>query len=126
MVFIPSLIILHLRRPGGVTHSAACGQIRPDTLAPMRRGVVIVLVAAVLETGAASQQAGVDRAQLMRDVSTLSDPSFEGRAGGSPGGMRARRWLVEQFGVARIPPLAETGYEQPFTADGRAAANIVG
>ncbi len=68
----------------------------------------------------------VDRAQLMRDVSTLGDPSFEGRAAGSPGGIRARRWLVEQFRAARIPPLAASGYEQPFTADGRSAANILG
>ena len=68
----------------------------------------------------------VDRAQLMRDVSTLSGPSFEGRAAGSPGGIRARRWLVEQFGVAGIRALAASGYEQPFTADGRAAANVVG
>ena len=92
----------------------------------MRRGVVIVLVAAVLETGAASQEARVDRAQLMRDVSTLSHLSFEGRAAGSPGGMRARQWLIEQFGAVGIPPLAASGYEQRFTADGRAAANIVG
>ncbi len=92
----------------------------------MRRGTVIVLVAAVLATDAASQQAGVDRAQLMRDVSTLSHTSFEGRAAGSPGGVLARRWLAEQFGVAGIPPLAASGYEQPFIADGRPTANIVG
>jgi Zn-dependent M28 family amino/carboxypeptidase len=92
----------------------------------MRRGAVIVLAAAVLATGAASQQAGVDRAQLMRDVSTLSHTSFEGRATGSPGGIRARRWLVERFGEAGIPALAASGYEQRFTAGGRPAANIVG
>lgn len=68
----------------------------------------------------------VDRAQLIRDVSTLSGTSFEGRAAGSPGGIRARRWLVEQFGAAGIHALAASGYEQPFTADGRAAANVVG
>lgn len=75
---------------------------------------------------AAADTSPVDRAQLMRDVSTFSRASFEGRATGTPGGARARRWLVEQFGKAGIPPLAAAGYEQPFTADGRPAANIVG
>jgi Zn-dependent M28 family amino/carboxypeptidase len=69
----------------------------------------------------------VDRAQLMRDVTTLSAPALEGRAAGSPGGVRARRWLVEQFrGIPRLAPLHPGGFEQPFAADGRPVANIVG
>ena len=68
----------------------------------------------------------VDRAQLMRDVSTLSSTAFDGRATGAPGGVRARRWLVEQFGASGIRPLGAAGYEHRFTVEGRAAANIVG
>jgi len=88
--------------------------------------LAVVLVTAVLQAEARPQSAPVDRAQLMRDVSTLGQTAFEGRAAGSPGGMRARRWLVEQFKAAGTAPLAPSGYEHPFTVDGRTAANIVG
>lgn len=85
---------------------------------------VIALVLALPQTGAVRH---VDRAQLMRDVTALSAADFEGRAAGSPGGVRARRWLVEQFrGIRGLTPLPSPGFEQPFTVDGRAAANIVG
>ena len=75
---------------------------------------------------ATGAQGPVDRAHLMRDVSTLSSAPFDGRAPGSPGSLRARRWLVEQFGASGIRPLGASGYEQRFTVDGHAAANIVG
>ena len=67
----------------------------------------------------------VDRAQLMRDVTALSAPEFEGRGAGSPGGLRARRWLVERFAAIGLSPL-HAGFEHRFTFDGREAANVIG
>ena len=92
----------------------------------VRRCVLVVLVAAVLQIEARLQAPRLDRARLLRDVQVLAGAEFEGRATGSPGGIRARRWLVEQFGVAGLEPLTASGYEQPFPVGARAAANVVG
>jgi len=61
----------------------------------------------------------VDRAQLMRDVAVLAAPAFEGRATGTPGGVRARQWLVEQFTAIGLAPARDGAYTQPFTATTR-------
>jgi Zn-dependent M28 family amino/carboxypeptidase len=92
----------------------------------VRHCALVVLVAAVLQADARVQRAPLDRSRLLRDVRVLADGEFEGRATGSPGGLRARRWLVEQFRVAGIKPPAGSGYEQPFDVDGRTAANVIG
>lgn len=70
----------------------------------------------------------VDRAQLMRDVATLSAPAMEGRAAGTPGGARARLWIGEQFRGAGLTPAGTAGYLQPFTfgPSHTRAANVVG
>jgi Zn-dependent M28 family amino/carboxypeptidase len=72
----------------------------------------------------------VDRAQLMQDVATLSAASFEGRATGSPGGLKARQWVRERFMATGLAEAGTSGYLQPFsTSSGnrkRSAANIVG
>jgi Zn-dependent M28 family amino/carboxypeptidase len=72
----------------------------------------------------------VDRGQLMQDVRTLSAPSFEGRAAGSPGGVRAREWIVGRFKENGVRPGTAGGYLQPFTfTAGRnrvMAANVIG
>lgn len=90
--------------------------------------------------GAASRH--VDRGQLMRDVETLAAPAFEGRRTGTPGALKARQWLVDQFRVIGLMPGGTQEYVQPFTFSTRdsgailpggrpyradyAAANIVG
>lgn len=69
----------------------------------------------------------VDRAQLMRDVATLAGQPFEGRGTGTPGGLRARQWIVEQFSRIGLVPAVRGGYLQPFSvARDRPAANVVG
>jgi Zn-dependent M28 family amino/carboxypeptidase len=57
----------------------------------------------------------VDRAQLMRDVETLAAQEFEGRRTGTPGGLRARQWLVDQFEAIGLVSEGTEGYVQPFT-----------
>jgi hypothetical protein len=79
----------------------------------------------------------VDRDRLMRDVRTLSDAAFEGRAPGTAGGIKAREWIVGQFRDARLMPAGSDGFLQPFTVPARqgrgsrsapeaAAANVLG
>ena len=57
----------------------------------------------------------VDRSQLMRDVTTLASPAFEGRRTGTPGSVRARDWIVQQFTEIGLAPGNGSGYTQPFT-----------
>lgn len=68
----------------------------------------------------------VDRARLMADLRALSDPSFEGREAGAPGGLRARAWVESQFASAGLAPAGATGYRQPFRQSNREAANLIG
>lgn len=66
----------------------------------------------------------VDRAQLMRDLAVLASPAFEGRRTGTPGSLKARQWIVEQFRTAGLTPGGTMEYLQPFTfstTDRRAA-----
>ena len=67
--------------------------------------------AAVSEDAAARH---VDRDRLMRDVSALAAPEFEGRRTGTPGGQKARRWIVEQFTTIGLTPAGDHGFLQPF------------
>jgi Zn-dependent M28 family amino/carboxypeptidase len=57
----------------------------------------------------------VDRAQLMRDVEALAAPAFEGRRTGTPGALKARQWLVDQFRAIGLAPAGTEEYLQPFT-----------
>jgi Zn-dependent M28 family amino/carboxypeptidase len=71
----------------------------------------------------------VNRGRLMRDVATLTSPAFEGRAPGTPGGLRARDWIVGEFKAAGVSAAGTDAFLQPFTISGErelAAANVVG
>jgi len=57
----------------------------------------------------------VDRARLIRDVTTLASPAFEGRRTGTRGALEVRRWLVDEFREAGLTPGGIDGFLQPFT-----------
>lgn len=75
----------------------------------------------------------IDSDRLMEAVTTLSDPKFEGRAAGSPGGLAARAWVLERFKGVGLQPVSGS-YVFPFTftrltMSGRVSgegANVVG
>lgn len=79
--------------------------------------VLLRLGAGTAQTPAARDTAvrHVDRARLMRDVMALAAPAFEGRGTGTRGGLRARQWIVAQFGAIELAPAVRGGYVQPFT-----------
>ena len=101
-----------------------------------------VFPAAAQAASAATPVRHVDRSRLLRDVTTLASPRFEGRATGTPGAARARDWIIEQFAAAGLTPGGASGYTQPFTIATRdvrailpggrpfrtelAAANVIG
>jgi len=66
-------------------------------------------------------------AALRDRVRSLASPELDGRASGSPGDVAARTRLAERFRCLGLVPAGNDGsYEQPFTADGHATANLVG
>ena len=79
------------------------------------------LVAQVATTAADGAARHVDRAQLMDDVEILSAPVFEGRRTGTPGSLKARQWLVDQFRNIGLVSGGTEGYIQPFTFRARVA-----
>jgi Zn-dependent M28 family amino/carboxypeptidase len=56
----------------------------------------------------------IDEAVLREHIATLSDDSFEGRAPGTPGGMKTRSYLAEEMAEAGLEPLGDS-YEHMVT-----------
>ena len=75
----------------------------------------------------------INRDQLLADLKTLSADDMEGRLVGSPGGAKARAFVIERFKAVGLKPFGES-FESPFTfMGGRGAAaterqgiNVVG
>ena len=91
------------------------------TAALVLSGCVAAPAAPVAPTPAAAVETGPS--QLLEDVRILSADDMEGRDTGSPGGERARAYIVsrlEAIGV-QAPPF---GRLQPFQASGRTAEGV--
>ncbi|MEN5363132.1 M28 family peptidase [Brevundimonas intermedia] len=91
------------------------------TAALVLSGCVAAPAAPVAPTPAAAVETGPS--QLLEDVRILSADEMEGRDTGSPGGERARAYIVsrlEAIGV-QAPPF---GRLQPFQASGRTAEGV--
>jgi hypothetical protein len=84
---------------------AACAATTPAATPPLAETVVETAPAANYD-------------QLMADLRILSADDMEGRGAGTPGGERARAYIVSRFEALGIvaPPM---GRLQPFTAQGR-------
>jgi Zn-dependent M28 family amino/carboxypeptidase len=75
------------------------------------------LFAAILLAAAASTVAHAapkPGAKAVEDIRILSADDMEGRGVGTPGGAKARAYIVKRFGQIGIKPLDKT-FEQPFT-----------
>ena len=71
--------------------------------------------AALAERTRASATSVVDGATVLADLRALADPAMEGRAAGTPGGARARAYLLQRFRALGLAPATAGGYEQEFT-----------
>ncbi len=68
----------------------------------------------------------VNRTELLGDLKALSADDMQGRRIGTPGGEKARRYVIDRFQASGIAPLAG-GYSRPFTTNATTAgANVVG
>lgn len=93
-------------------------------------GAAAAALALAMAAGAA-QTSGIDAGQLLKDLETLAADGMEGRQVGTPGGARARAYLVERFKEAGVQPFGAT-YEHPFAvkpprdAADRTGVNVLG
>ena len=81
-----------------------------------------VLLGILLSGLGLEAQATIRRDQLLADLKALSADDMEGRLVGSPGGAKARAFVIERFKATGLKPFGES-FESPFTfTGGRGAA----
>lgn len=68
----------------------------------------------------AARQTSINRDQLLADLKTLSADDMEGRLVGTPGGAKARAYVIERFKAVGLKPFG-TSFESPFMFAGRGA-----
>lgn len=76
--------------------------------------------------GEATAARHVDRARLMRDVTTLAAPALEGRRTGTAGASKARAWITQQFIEIGLAPTNGSRFDQPFTFAARGRGSRAG
>jgi hypothetical protein len=82
---------------------------------------------APIDPGCVDDGEPYDADALRQRVAYLASGELDGRAPGSPGDAAARGYLADRFRCLGLVPAGTDGtYEQPFTADGHATANLVG
>jgi Zn-dependent M28 family amino/carboxypeptidase len=97
----------------------------------------LVAASAVLAASAHGQSSGrqpapapstfpsLDSAQLVRDLFTLAADSMEGRRVGTPGGARARTYLLGRIRQIGLSPIG-AAVESPFSTTGRGGTKVEG
>jgi hypothetical protein len=92
------------------------------------RFALLALLAAAQSTQSQAVPA-LDSARLIADISTLAADSMEGRRIGTPGGARARAFLLREFGRIGLAPVRDS-FPEPFSArvrtDVPGGVNLVG
>jgi len=90
----------------GVSSSCDSSNGRSDSSAPP--------TAEAWRASARVAAAGIDVAWLESHLAVLADDAMEGRDNLTPGGARARQWLVEQMMAIGLEPMGSDGFEQAF------------
>jgi hypothetical protein len=76
--------------------------------------VVLALSAPIAGRQADVRSTVIDAPVLLRDLKTLSADDMEGRQIGTPGGAKARAFVIERFKASGLQPFGDS-FEQPFT-----------
>jgi Zn-dependent M28 family amino/carboxypeptidase len=96
----------------------------------MKRWFLLVLVSTALVVAQEAPKSSViDSALLLSDLKTLSSDAMEGRAPGTPGGDKARAFVVQRFKESGVVPFGNS-YEREFTFnvrnESRKGMNVIG
>ena len=89
-----------------------------------------VVLSGLVPRAQANTPVAVDAAQIYRDVEMLAADDMEGRLAGSPGGQKARQYVLARLKDAGVAPIG-SGFERPFTfvsrrQEPREGTNLVG
>lgn len=96
-------------------------------------GLAVLCSVGVFAQQDAPQSKLIDAKALLSDLQTLSADDMEGRQVATPGGAKARAFVIERFKASGIVPLGDS-FEQPFTfsagrgatAAERQGVNVIG
>jgi hypothetical protein len=95
-----------------------CSSCPPRARRAMARSLVIAVIAGASLTASAAQTPRpstlIDSAQLLRDLQTLSADDMQGRQVGTPGGEKARTFVVERFKASGLEMVGES-FLHPFS-----------
>jgi hypothetical protein len=99
----------------------------PNRLTRARRHWALSLTGLLAFTPVSAQTIpSADTAALMRTVRVLAADSMEGRAAGTPGGARARTWLLARLRTLGIAPLGDALTQAFPLARGGEGVNLIG
>lgn len=90
------------------------------------RPVAVAAAGMLMVSALAAQNRAITGDELMASVRALASPEFEGRATGTPGGLKARAWVAERFKAAGLRPLTGETYLLSFKDDRFEGANVAG
>lgn len=94
------------------------------------RALLLVLVAASRTASAAPSCVDdgkpYDEAALKDRVGFLASEALDGRATGTKSDTATRKWIAERFACLGLTAAGTDGYQQPFEAEGKSTANVVG
>jgi Zn-dependent M28 family amino/carboxypeptidase len=99
----------------------------------MTRALALLALAVTLSVGWTQQEkvtsSVIDATRLLRDLQALSADDMEGRQVGTPGGAKARAYVIRRFIDSGLTPFGKS-FEQPFTFTGRGGevkgVNVIG
>jgi Zn-dependent M28 family amino/carboxypeptidase len=99
-------------------------------MTPWVKATVVVCLLSLGGRQGTAAAVHVDGAQIFRDVETLAADDMEGRLVGSPGGEKAREYVLRRLKQAGVAPAGD-GFERPFefttrSGEHRHGTNLVG
>jgi hypothetical protein len=101
--------------------------------APARVLACVCLIAGASIPVSLRAQQAPDSARLMRTIGVLAHDSMEGRQVGTPGSLKAQKFLKAELTKRGVMPFQKSGYEQVFkfggrqpTADSTTGTNLIG
>jgi Zn-dependent M28 family amino/carboxypeptidase len=88
--------------------------------------LLLVLAGQAVATKPDPALASIGEQRLMKHLTELSSPAYEGRGAGTPGGAKAAKYIRERFAEVGLKPAGSEGFDQAFEFEGHHLANLVG